>query len=220
MTNDNDKKRAFPMPKAEQNFTRWTNNNVTRLPADMAGALALIDSLVIQRDAAEALARQACARESELGLQVVAQAARLRLADGLRDFCESPPIQWVVSDDRQTMTARCDDATATIYLDGRLTLLLDDGRMLARVDVSRHDGAAPGVRMEHDECQMGIGAALLWSHRRGNRLDKVAAWDAVPGDVSQVKGTPFDEAGTMNPDKQPATSGPLPRWVGPDGEPE
>ena len=63
MTNDNDKKRAFPMPKAEQNFTRWTNNNVTRLPADMAGALALIDSLVVQRDAAEALARE---RENEV----------------------------------------------------------------------------------------------------------------------------------------------------------
>jgi hypothetical protein len=39
-----------------------------------------IDRLVIQRDAAEATARQALARESELGLQVVAQAARLRLA--------------------------------------------------------------------------------------------------------------------------------------------
>ena len=38
--------------------------------------MATIDRLVAERDAAER-------RESELGLQVVAQAARLRLADGL-----------------------------------------------------------------------------------------------------------------------------------------
>lgn len=58
-------------------------------------ALAKIDSLVIQRDAAEALVREAEARETALGLQVVAQAARLRLADALagavRQLCEDWP---------------------------------------------------------------------------------------------------------------------------------
>lgn len=32
--------------------------NATRLPDDLAGALALIESLTVQRDAAEALARE------------------------------------------------------------------------------------------------------------------------------------------------------------------
>lgn len=47
--------------------------------------MAQIDSLVFQRDAAEALAREATERETTLGLQVVAQAARLRLAGAVCD---------------------------------------------------------------------------------------------------------------------------------------
>lgn len=77
-----------------------------------------IDRLVIQRDAAEATARQALARESELGLQVVAQAARLRLADGIAKswaaydrgiqrasghMAPSPVGQFVKSDDLDAM---------------------------------------------------------------------------------------------------------------------
>ena len=83
---------------------------------------------VVRRDLETAARRQAAAerRESELGLQVVAQAARLRLA------------------------------TETI-------------EAMRAFDHARTDVA-------------------------------LAAWDAVPGDVS-TKGTPFDEAGTTNPDK-------------------
>lgn len=86
-------------------------------------------------------------RESELGLQVVAQAARLRLADDLAKASRN-------------------------VLNEVLAVIADDAG--------------------HDE------PWFICPH--GELFDAVAAWDAVPGDVP-LKGTPFDEAGTMNPDK-------------------
>jgi hypothetical protein len=67
-------------------------NNATRLPTDMAGALALIDSWRIRAEAAEALVRQMRGETDELGIQCHAAQERLRLAgacvEALRDIGE------------------------------------------------------------------------------------------------------------------------------------
>lgn len=119
----------------------------------------------------------------EVGIQLVAAQERLRLAMGLRDFAESPPIHWHIAEDRQTITGRLDDATATLVVDGRVELRRDDGVLLARIDVHSHDGPVSGVLMDRADSQCEIAAALLWSHRRSNKIDAVNAWDTVPGDA-------------------------------------
>ena len=139
------------------------------------------------------LAIAATRARDEVGVQYAAAQERLRLAMGLRDFAESPPIHWDIAEDRQTMTGRLDDATATLVVDGRVELRRDDGVLLARIDVHVHDGPVSGVLMDRAESQCEIAAALLWSHRRSNKLDAVRAWDNVPGDALAPKVEAKDE---------------------------
>lgn len=197
-------------PKGELgDFVAWAKNDalndagrrIAELERDLAACMEAKSALAGELEGARrsfsevfrgsqtdrALANKACAERDEVGIQLHAARERLRLAEALRDFAESPPVHWEVSEDRQTMTGRCDDATATLAIDGRVELRRDDGLLLARIDVWPHD-VRPGVFMDRADCQCEIAAALLWSHRRSNRIGAVREWDAVPGDESAKKG--------------------------------
>lgn len=76
-------------------------------------------------------------------------------------------------------------------------------RSFCQIHIS--DYADPEANCRECDIQREMEAEInVWRDRaraaEARLFDALAAWDAVPGDVP-LKGTPFDEAGTMNPDK-------------------
>ena len=114
--------------------------NATRLPADLAGALALIESLTVQRDAAEALAKERTIERDNYGQELDKATGMVEM---LVDDAEAARLLWRSSEkacahiDAQRIAAR-DARDAAQQMVAELRAVLTAGRDIVIEASRRH----------------------------------------------------------------------------------